>query len=83
MNKVERKLTFFHLKMETVSPAFMFTNLNLLICRKQCVQTFNVFDFLRETVKKVPDLGGSDTAGEKRSVAKRRFGSVILYLLVS
>ncbi|KAJ0021529.1 hypothetical protein Pint_31529 [Pistacia integerrima] len=39
---------------------------------KQCVETFNVFDFLREIVSKVPDLGGSDTAGDDRSVAKRR-----------
>ncbi|XP_031272464.1 ankyrin repeat-containing protein BDA1-like isoform X2 [Pistacia vera] len=39
---------------------------------KQCVETFNVFDFLREIVSKVPDLGGSDTAGDERSVAKRR-----------
>ncbi|KAJ0083605.1 hypothetical protein Patl1_30117 [Pistacia atlantica] len=39
---------------------------------KQSVETFNVFDFLREIVSKVPDLGGSDTAGDERSVAKRR-----------
>ncbi|PON74093.1 Transcription initiation factor [Parasponia andersonii] len=39
---------------------------------KQCVHTFNVFDFLKDIVSKVPDLGGSDTAGEDRSVAKRR-----------
>ncbi|GAV68374.1 CBFD_NFYB_HMF domain-containing protein [Cephalotus follicularis] len=39
---------------------------------KQCVQTFIVFDFLKEIVSKVPDLGGSDAAGEDRSVAKRR-----------
>ncbi|KAL0437145.1 UNVERIFIED_CONTAM: Dr1-associated corepressor [Sesamum radiatum] len=38
---------------------------------KQCVQSFNVFDFLRETVSKVPDLGGSD-AVEDRSATKRR-----------
>ncbi|XP_076924014.1 uncharacterized protein LOC143586331 [Bidens hawaiensis] len=37
---------------------------------KQCVQSFNVFDFLRDTVGKVPDLGGSDAAGE--SAPKRR-----------
>lgn len=58
--------------------ALRLTNLYLLIYRKQCVQKFNVFDFLREIVSKVPDLGGSDTAGEERSVAKRRFESVIL-----
>ncbi|XP_010031686.2 dr1-associated corepressor [Eucalyptus grandis] len=39
---------------------------------KQCVQTFNVFDFLSEIVSKVPDLGGSDAAGDDRSAAKRR-----------
>ncbi|XP_040993573.1 dr1-associated corepressor-like [Juglans microcarpa x Juglans regia] len=39
---------------------------------KQCVQTFNVFDFLRDIVSKVPDLGGFDAAGEDRSAAKRR-----------
>ncbi|XP_022730458.1 dr1-associated corepressor-like [Durio zibethinus] len=39
---------------------------------KQCVQGFNVFDFLREIVGKVPDLGGLDAAGEDRSVPKRR-----------
>uniref|UniRef100_A0A6M2FC23 Transcription factor CBF/NF-Y/archaeal histone domain-containing protein n=1 Tax=Populus davidiana TaxID=266767 RepID=A0A6M2FC23_9ROSI len=39
---------------------------------KQCVQTFNVFDFLREIVCKVPDLGGPDAAGDERGVAKRR-----------
>lgn len=36
------------------------------------MQTFSVFDFLRHIVKKVPDLGGSDTAGEDRSTVKRR-----------
>ncbi|XP_020552407.1 dr1-associated corepressor-like isoform X2 [Sesamum indicum] len=39
---------------------------------KQCVQSFNVFDFLRETVSKVPDLGGSDAVVEDRSATKRR-----------
>lgn len=41
--------------------------------RKQCVQRFNVFDFLREIVSKVPDLGCSDAGGEDRSASKRRF----------
>jgi hypothetical protein len=44
--------------------------------RKQCVQTFNVFDFLKDIVSKVPDLGGSEASGEDRSVAKRRFGKM-------
>ncbi|KAH6791676.1 hypothetical protein C2S52_002153 [Perilla frutescens var. hirtella] len=39
---------------------------------KQCVQSFNVFDFLRDTVSKVPDLGGADAANEDRSATKRR-----------
>nr|GME04119.1 dr1-associated corepressor-like isoform X2 [Ipomoea batatas]GME04278.1 dr1-associated corepressor-like isoform X2 [Ipomoea batatas] len=37
---------------------------------KQCVQTCNVFDFLKDVVSKVPDLGVSD--GDDRSAAKRR-----------
>lgn len=36
------------------------------------MQSFNVFDFLREIVSKVPDLGCSDASGEDRSAAKRR-----------
>ena len=44
--------------------------------RKQCVQAFNVFDFLKDIVSKVPDLGGSEAAGEDCSVAKRRFGKM-------
>jgi len=44
--------------------------------RKQCVQAFNVFDFLKDIVSKVPDLGVSEAAGEDRSVAKRRFGKM-------
>ncbi|KAK4788191.1 hypothetical protein SAY86_019510 [Trapa natans] len=41
---------------------------------KQCVQNFNVFDFLRETVSKVPELGGSETTPEDHSASaiKRR-----------
>ncbi|XP_076899129.1 uncharacterized protein LOC143552907 [Bidens hawaiensis] len=38
---------------------------------KQCVQSFNVFDFLRDTVGKVPDLGGSDAAGESASKQRK------------
>ncbi|KFK26401.1 hypothetical protein AALP_AA8G243800 [Arabis alpina] len=37
---------------------------------KQCVHAFNVFDFLKDTVAKVPDLGGSE--GEEQSATKRR-----------
>ncbi|EEF39141.1 negative cofactor 2 transcriptional co-repressor, putative [Ricinus communis] len=39
---------------------------------KQCVHTFNIFDFLGEIVGKVPDLGGSGAAGDDCTVAKRR-----------
>lgn len=41
------------------------------------MQTFNVFDFLRDTVRKVPELGGSEIASEDRpaSTMKRRFVS--------
>ncbi|WRX31701.1 Transcription factor CBF/NF-Y/archaeal histone domain - like 10 [Theobroma cacao] len=39
---------------------------------KQCVRAFNDFDFLGEIVGKVPDLGGSDAAGNDHSGAKRR-----------
>lgn len=39
------------------------------------MQNFNLFDFLRETVSKVPELGGSEIASEDRSTStiKRRF----------
>ncbi|CAA7044756.1 unnamed protein product [Microthlaspi erraticum] len=37
---------------------------------KQCVHAFNVFDFLREIVGKVPDLGGSEA--EDQPATKRR-----------
>lgn len=34
-----------------------------------------MFDFLRDIVSKVPDLGGSEaTTGEDRCPVKRRFG---------
>ncbi|XP_050386622.1 uncharacterized protein LOC126802942 [Argentina anserina] len=39
---------------------------------KQCVKTCSVFDFLKDIVSKVPDLGGSDAVGEEGTVAKRR-----------
>lgn len=38
--------------------------------RKQCIQSFNVFDFLKDVVSRVPDLGGSDGGAE--SATKRR-----------
>lgn len=48
------------------------------ICRKHCVQSYNVFDFLREVVSKVPDYGHSDAAGE---MPKRRLGSFLVCLI--
>ncbi|KAI3869500.1 hypothetical protein MKX03_033223 [Papaver bracteatum] len=39
---------------------------------KQCVQSFNVFDFLKEIVSKVPDFGGSDAGGEDRAHKRRK-----------
>ncbi|GAB2287104.1 hypothetical protein Dimus_021489 [Dionaea muscipula] len=39
---------------------------------KLCVQSFNVFDFLREIVSRVPDLGATLGEGEDRTAAKRR-----------
>ncbi|CAI0542243.1 unnamed protein product [Linum tenue] len=39
---------------------------------KQCVQNFNVFDFLREIVSKVPDMGGPEAASDDNHCVKRR-----------
>ncbi|KAI4382160.1 hypothetical protein MLD38_008158 [Melastoma candidum] len=39
---------------------------------KHCVQTFNAFDFLREIVSKVPDLGEADTAGVDQVAPERK-----------
>ncbi|XP_078152348.1 uncharacterized protein LOC144547543 isoform X2 [Carex rostrata] len=39
---------------------------------KQCVHGFNHYDFLREIVSKVPDMGGSDGGGESRSTQRRK-----------
>ncbi|GAB2277125.1 hypothetical protein Dimus_011832 [Dionaea muscipula] len=39
---------------------------------KQCVQSFNVFDFLRDVVSRVPDLGSSHGGADDTSAAKRR-----------
>jgi len=35
------------------------------------VQTFNVFDFLKDIVGKVPDLGGSVANGDDHTVKRR------------
>ncbi|XP_072998308.1 uncharacterized protein [Typha latifolia] len=39
---------------------------------KQCVHSFNVFDFLRDIVSKVPDIGSTDAGGEDRSGKRRK-----------
>nr|GFA00461.1 NF-Y protein [Tanacetum cinerariifolium] len=39
---------------------------------KHCVQSYNVFDFLREVVSKVPDYGLSEAGGDDRVVTKRK-----------
>lgn len=39
---------------------------------KQCVQSFNVFDFLREIVHRVPDLSASTAGADCQSIVKRR-----------
>ena len=47
-----------------------------LYYRKHCVQSYNVFDFLRDIVSRVPDYGhghSSDAAGEERTISRRRF----------
>ncbi|GAA0139862.1 DNA-binding transcription factor [Lithospermum erythrorhizon] len=36
---------------------------------KHCIHSYNVFDFLREVVNKVPDYGGADAGGD---LSKRR-----------
>ncbi|AQK86911.1 nuclear factor Y subunit C11, partial [Zea mays] len=38
---------------------------------KQCIQTYNVYDFLREVVSKVPDIGPSDVIADDK-LGKRR-----------
>ncbi|XP_010906413.1 uncharacterized protein [Elaeis guineensis] len=39
---------------------------------KQCVHSFNVFDFLKDIVSKVPDMGSSDPGGDDRSAKRRK-----------
>ncbi|KAK7813766.1 dr1-associated corepressor [Quercus suber] len=40
---------------------------------KHCVQSYTVFDFLKEVVSRVPDYshGHSDAGGEDRAISKR------------
>ncbi|CAA2975145.1 Hypothetical predicted protein [Olea europaea subsp. europaea] len=48
-----------------------YLTLCLLFLRKQGVQSFNAFDFLKEVISMVPVLGGSDATVEDTFVAKR------------
>jgi len=41
------------------------------VFRKQCIQTYNVYDFLRDVVSKVPDTGTSDAIADDK-LGKRR-----------
>lgn len=59
----------------------MFLNyLSYLTCRKQCVQSFGVFDFLRDIVRRVPDLGGSEAGGHDKSLVKKRLVDAYIYI---
>ncbi|CAN6478442.1 unnamed protein product [Victoria cruziana] len=40
--------------------------------RKHCIHMYSAFDFLRESVNKVPDIGGSDPMGVERNGTRRR-----------
>ncbi|GJY38770.1 hypothetical protein Tco_0425134 [Tanacetum coccineum] len=68
------------------------TNDGFMICRKHCVRSNNLFEFLREIAGMVPDLADSDVAGEDKSddrnlegrkgIPKNRFtGSHLTYVL--
>jgi len=46
--------------------------------RKQCVQSFNVFDFLQEIVRQVPDLSASTASADGHPIVKRRFALIEL-----
>jgi hypothetical protein len=50
---------------------FISLNFMLNAFRKQCIQTYNVYDFLREVVSKVPDIGPSDVIADDK-LGKRR-----------
>jgi Dr1-associated corepressor len=41
------------------------------VLRKQCIETYNVYDFLREVVSNVPDMGSSDVIADDK-LGKRR-----------
>jgi len=50
-----------------------FNSLSFLlnVFRKQCIQMYNVYDFLTEVVSKVPDIGPSDVIADDK-LGKRR-----------
>lgn len=55
-------------------------------CRKHCVQSYNVFDFLRDVVSRVPDYshghGHAEAGPDDRAIAKRRFEVQYLYFVL-
>ena len=61
-----------------------------VVYRKHCVERYNVFDFLREVVSKVPDYGQAqgqghgtgDVAMDDRTISKRRLDLLAPYTLV-
>ncbi|CAD6333412.1 unnamed protein product [Miscanthus lutarioriparius] len=56
-------------KIALAVPVLVFFLLNVF--RKQCIQTYNVYDFLTEVVSKVPDIGPSDVIADDK-LGKRR-----------
>lgn len=55
-------------------------------CRKHCVQSYNVFDFLRDVVSRVPDYshghGHAEAGPDDRVITKRRFEVQYLFVLL-
>ena len=49
-------------------PIISFT---IMIYRKQCVHNYDVYDFLKNVVNKVPDLGSPDASADDK-LGKRR-----------
>jgi hypothetical protein len=52
------------------------TNILLTMFRKQCIQAYNVYDFLSEVVSKVPDITSPDANADDK-FGKRYY---IIYL---
>lgn len=65
-------------------------DLSVFFYRKNCVETYNVFDFLREVVSKVPDYGHghghghgngqADATMDDRTISKRRLAPMLIFL---